>query len=117
MRCGRRPSLRGAGNRGERAQSIEPERGFDCGAGPGKPIERQVRGGTVGLILDARGRPLTLPPATLTLKLAGIVPATLVHPWNEELCASEPGIVCGRDWPELRERLEPVLAGDRPSYA
>jgi hypothetical protein len=40
---------------------IEPERGFDCGAGPGKRIERQVRGGTVGLILDARGRPLKLP--------------------------------------------------------
>jgi uncharacterized protein (TIGR01319 family) len=37
---------------------IEPERGFDCGAGPGKAIEREVRGGTVGLILDARGRPL-----------------------------------------------------------
>jgi uncharacterized protein (TIGR01319 family) len=40
---------------------IEPDRGFDCGAGPGKPVERQVRGGTVGLILDARGRPLELP--------------------------------------------------------
>jgi uncharacterized protein (TIGR01319 family) len=40
---------------------IEPERGFDCGAGPGKPVEREVRGGTVGLILDARGRPLEVP--------------------------------------------------------
>jgi hypothetical protein len=40
---------------------IEPARGFDCGAGPGKRIERQVKGGTVGLILDARGRPLKLP--------------------------------------------------------
>jgi uncharacterized protein (TIGR01319 family) len=38
--------------------AIEPERGFDCGAGPGNRVERQVRGGTVGLILDARGRPL-----------------------------------------------------------
>jgi uncharacterized protein (TIGR01319 family) len=47
---------------GETAQAtIEPERGFDCGAGPGKRIERTVRGGTVGLILDARGRPLKLP--------------------------------------------------------
>jgi uncharacterized protein (TIGR01319 family) len=43
------------------AVSIEPERGFDFGAGPGKPIERQARGGTVGLILDARGRPLAVP--------------------------------------------------------
>jgi hypothetical protein len=42
---------------------IEPERGFDFGAGPGKRIAREVRGGTVGLILDARGRPLALPPS------------------------------------------------------
>jgi hypothetical protein len=42
--------------------TIEPERGFDCGAGPGKRIERDVKGGQVGLILDARGRPLALPP-------------------------------------------------------
>jgi uncharacterized protein (TIGR01319 family) len=40
---------------------IEPERGFDCGGGPGKRVEREVKGGTVGLILDARGRPLKLP--------------------------------------------------------
>ena len=44
------------------AVSIEPERGFDCGAGPGRPIERTVRGGTVGLMFDARGRPLMIPP-------------------------------------------------------
>jgi hypothetical protein len=42
--------------------AIEPVRSFDAGAGPGKRIEREVRGGTVGLILDARGRPLELPP-------------------------------------------------------
>jgi uncharacterized protein (TIGR01319 family) len=41
--------------------SIEPARGFDFGNGPGKPVERQVKGGTVGLILDGRGRPLALP--------------------------------------------------------
>ena len=41
--------------------SVEPARGFDLGAGSGKPIEREVRGGAVGLILDARGRPLELP--------------------------------------------------------
>lgn len=40
---------------------IEPARGFDFGAGPGRRIEREVRGGTVGLVLDARGRPLELP--------------------------------------------------------
>ncbi len=40
---------------------IEPARGFDVGGGPGKRVEREVRGGTVGLILDARGRPLEFP--------------------------------------------------------
>ncbi len=37
---------------------VEPTRGLDCGAGKGRPLEQTVRGGTVGLILDARGRPL-----------------------------------------------------------
>ena len=37
---------------------VEPVRGFDLGAGPGRRIEREVAGGTVGLVLDARGRPL-----------------------------------------------------------
>lgn len=41
--------------------TVEPERGFDCGNGPGRKIEREVRGGTVGLVLDGRGRPLVLP--------------------------------------------------------
>jgi uncharacterized protein (TIGR01319 family) len=41
--------------------AVEPSRGFDFGAGPGKRIAREVRGGTVGLVLDARGRPLQLP--------------------------------------------------------
>jgi uncharacterized protein (TIGR01319 family) len=45
----------------EATVTIEPERGFDFGAGPGKPVERQARGGSVGLILDARGRPLSVP--------------------------------------------------------
>lgn len=40
---------------------IEPTRGFDAGGGSGKRVEREARGGTVGLILDARGRPLALP--------------------------------------------------------
>jgi hypothetical protein len=40
---------------------------------------------------------------------AGIVPATLVHPWNEELVGSD-GVIAARDWAELRAQLEPVLA-------
>jgi uncharacterized protein len=39
----------------------------------------------------------------------GIVAATIVHPWNAALVAREHAIG-GRDWPELRQRLEPVLA-------
>ncbi len=41
--------------------SVTPARGFDLGGGSGKSVERTVRGGTVGLILDGRGRPLRLP--------------------------------------------------------
>ncbi len=43
---------------------------------------------------------------------AGIVAATIVHPWNERLVASGAAIG-GRDWPELAEKLEPVLAAGR----
>ena len=39
---------------------------------------------------------------------AGIVGATIIHPWNREIAAAD-GIVAARDWRELRERLEPVL--------
>jgi uncharacterized protein (TIGR01319 family) len=47
---------------GEKATiSAEPARHFDLGAGPGKRIEREIHGGTVGLFLDGRGRPLVLP--------------------------------------------------------
>ncbi len=40
---------------------VRPARGFDLGNGPGQVVEREVRGGLVGLILDGRGRPLMLP--------------------------------------------------------
>jgi hypothetical protein len=39
----------------------EPARGFDLGAGNGKKVTHEIRGGTVGLIIDGRGRPLKLP--------------------------------------------------------
>ncbi len=41
--------------------AVAPERGFDLGNGPGKSVQRTVRGGPVGIVLDARGRPLELP--------------------------------------------------------
>ncbi|QDT31431.1 glutamate mutase L [Thalassoglobus polymorphus] len=37
---------------------LNPSRGFDLGNGAGKSVEATVRGGTVGLILDGRGRPI-----------------------------------------------------------
>ena len=47
---------------GEVGLKATPERGFDLGAGKGRPFEARVRGGVVGLIVDARGRrPFTLP--------------------------------------------------------
>ena len=39
----------------------------------------------------------------------GIAAATIVHPWNVELVESG-RVIGGRDWYELRERLEPVLS-------
>ncbi len=46
----------------ERAQiEFRPAKAVDVGAGKGTPVTREVRGGVVGLMLDARGRPLTLP--------------------------------------------------------
>ncbi len=40
---------------------IEPAKELDVGAGPGNKLTVEVEGGVVGVILDARGRPLTLP--------------------------------------------------------
>ncbi len=41
--------------------TVRPSRRFDAGAGLGKQVTRTVRGGVVGLILDARCRPIQLP--------------------------------------------------------
>ncbi len=41
--------------------TINPSRGYDVGGGKGKPITVTVEGGTVGLIIDTRGRPIALP--------------------------------------------------------
>jgi len=41
--------------------TISPAKGFDAGAGRGKEFQATLEGGTVGIILDGRGRPLQLP--------------------------------------------------------
>jgi beta-phosphoglucomutase-like phosphatase (HAD superfamily) len=48
-------------------------------------------------------------PVNLSKALeAGMTGATLVHPWNEDICEEE-DIVCAPDWPTLRARLRPLL--------
>ena len=39
---------------------------------------------------------------------AGIVAATIIHPWNEEIVERE-GVIGARDWKGLRRELDPVL--------
>lgn len=64
---------------GESARiTVEPARGFDCGEGAGKSVEKEIRGGTVGLILDGRGRPLSPPEDPATCR-------TAVESWIEAL--------------------------------
>jgi len=47
---------------GERAGfTVEPRRGVDMGAGPGRRVSGEVAGGEVGLVLDGRGRPIRFP--------------------------------------------------------
>ena len=46
--------------------TVQPERGVDVGAGPGRELTQTVKGGVVGFILDARGRPLVLPTDSAT---------------------------------------------------
>jgi hypothetical protein len=47
---------------GETAEvHVQPTRAFDVGEGRGRERRLTARGGVVGLILDARGRPLQMP--------------------------------------------------------
>jgi len=47
---------------GEKATlKLQPSRRFDVGAGNGHPVEVEVMGGVVGLVVDTRGRPLEIP--------------------------------------------------------
>lgn len=41
--------------------TVRPRRRFDCGEGRGTAVSREVSGGVAGVIIDARGRPLSLP--------------------------------------------------------
>lgn len=43
---------------------VTPAPSYDCGEGPGRPVESLATGGVGGLILDGRGRPLNLASTT-----------------------------------------------------
>ena len=46
---------------GEKAEvEVTPARQFDVGEGSGKKIVKEIKSGVVGLVIDARGRPLEL---------------------------------------------------------
>jgi hypothetical protein len=56
-------------------------------------------------------------PLNLTAAIErDISTATILHPWNAELCEVE-GIVGAADWPELAHKLAPQLAVPSPSLA
>ena len=56
----------------------------------------------IGLLIDDS-------PGTLIRALdAGLLAATLRHPWNAHLC-DRPDIICAGDWGELDRVLKPVL--------
>lgn len=46
--------------------TITPTKNFDLGAGKGKEIQAKLEGGTVGIVIDGRGRPLVLPTDNAT---------------------------------------------------
>lgn len=59
--------------------SATPERGFDLGAGRGRPVTRTVRGGVVGVVVDTRGRREFLLPVEPAQRIARL------RQWNKAL--------------------------------
>jgi hypothetical protein len=58
--------------------TVQPGRRFDIGLGPGKRQKMKVYGGTVGVVIDARGRPIQLPKEEAARR-------SLVRQWLWEL--------------------------------
>ena len=64
---------------GEKARvTIQTQRRLDMGAGQGQPVEAEVEGGVVGLVVDTRGRPLEVSTASTER-------VTLLKKWFEAL--------------------------------
>jgi len=49
------------------------------------------------------------PVNIVNARAAGILPATILHPWNEEV-VEEGGVVAASDWRGLRAGLDPILS-------
>ena len=56
VRAGEMITLPLSKEEGPYASLITPAKGLDVGAGPGKPVNKALQGGVVGIILDGRGR-------------------------------------------------------------
>jgi hypothetical protein len=52
------------------ALELRPTRRFDLGVGPGRGVRIEAWGGAVGVIVDARGRPLVLPEGGQARRMA-----------------------------------------------
>jgi uncharacterized protein len=68
-------------------------------------FDKVARCREIGIDLLIDDSPVTLMEAAD----AGITAATILHPWNRDLCEEE-DIVSAPDWPTLARRLEPILA-------
>ena len=69
---------------GPYASVITPAKGLDVGAGPGKPVNKALQGGVVGIILDGRGRrPFSFENAVTELSAADRLQS--LDNWNKAL--------------------------------
>jgi uncharacterized HAD superfamily protein len=71
------------------------------------PLDRCRAAGVDVLVDDS--------PAVIAAALDdGVVAATLLHPWNREVCETD-DVICADDWPGLERALAPTLAAGGPS--
>ena len=68
---------------GQVAQAhIEPGRRWDVGEGVGRPVDAELEGGVVGIVIDGRGRPVVLEPeaADRQKQIAGWIESLDLYP-------------------------------------
>jgi len=84
VRAGEMITLPLSKEEGPYASMITPAKGLDVGAGPGKPVNRTLQGGVVGIILDGRGRrPFSFENAVTELSEADRLRS--LDAWNKAL--------------------------------